>query len=81
MTNSLLPTSPDSQPSRRDFLATAGAAAVTLASSPLIEAPFVHADDKSGSKLPVVGVDGHQYSCQHGWGRFPITSSGRKRTA
>ena len=61
----------DSSPSRRDFLTTAGAAAMTLASGPLIEAPFVHADDKSGTKLPVVGVEGHKYSCHHGWGQLP----------
>ena len=61
----------DSQPTRRDFLATAGVAAMTIASGPLIDAPFVHADDKSGTKTAVIGIKGHKYACHHGWGEVP----------
>lgn len=34
-------------------------------------APFVHGDDKSGSKTPVIGIEGHKYECHHGWGQVP----------
>ena len=71
MTEPLASTAADSPPTRRDFLATAGAAAVTIASTSLIDAPFVHADDKSGTKPVVVGVEGHKYACHHGWGQVP----------
>ena len=71
MTEPLVPTADDSQPTRRDFLATAGVAAVTIASTPLIDAPFVHADDKSGTKPVIIGEDKHKYACHHGWGQVP----------
>ncbi len=71
MTEPVVSTAADSQPTRRDFLATAGAAAVTIAATPLIEAPFVHADDKSGTKPVVIGEDKHKYACHHGWGQVP----------
>lgn len=32
--------------------------------------PFVRGSDKSGSKLPVIGVDGFRYECHHGWGQL-----------
>lgn len=57
---------PANEPSRREFLSSAGAAMVTIAG-----APFVHADNKSGTKPNVVGVDGFQYECHHGWGNIP----------
>ena len=55
-----------SEPTRRDFLATASVAAVTMAS-----VPFVHASDKSGTRPPVIGVKGHEYECHHDWGQVP----------
>ncbi len=66
MSESLTSSSSGVQPNRREFLATAGAAAVTIAG-----APFVHADDKSGSKPTVIGIEGHKYECHHGWGNVP----------
>ncbi len=66
MSESLTSSSSGGQPNRREFLATASAAAVTIAG-----APFVHADDKSGSKPAVIGIEGHKYECHHGWGNVP----------
>ncbi len=66
MPQPLLSNSTDPHPTRRDFLVTAAAASVSIGA-----APFVHADDKSGNKTPVIGIDGHKYSCQHGWGAVP----------
>ncbi|HUI82386.1 MAG TPA: hypothetical protein VLY24_30895 [Bryobacteraceae bacterium] len=45
---------------RRTFLAAAGAVA-----------PFVWADDKSGSKNPILGAGEHKYECIHDWGDLP----------
>lgn len=56
----------DSNSTRREFLATAGVAAATIAA-----APFVHADDKSGSKPAIIGKDKHKYECHHNWGKAP----------
>ncbi|MBV9506884.1 MAG: hypothetical protein JO323_17975 [Acidobacteriia bacterium] len=44
---------------RRTFLAATAAA------------PFVWADSKSGSKLPVLGQGEYQYECIHDWGDLP----------
>jgi hypothetical protein len=51
--------------SRRNFLATAGAAGV----APLI----LGATDKSGSRAPVLGEGEHQYEALHDWGTLPAT--------
>ena len=48
---------------RRSFLAASAAASVV--------APFVRADNKSGSKYPVLGKDDQQYECIHDWGELP----------
>ena len=32
---------------------------------------ILHADDKSGSRLPVLGSGGHVYEAQHDWGELP----------
>ena len=45
---------------RRTFLAAAGAVA-----------PFVWADDKTGTKNPILGEGEHQYECIHDWGDLP----------
>ena len=58
-------TSPD--PTRRSFLKVAGAAGLSAASGPII----LGAEDKGGSKLPVVGEGEHRYECHHGWGDVP----------
>jgi hypothetical protein len=34
-------------------------------------APFVMADNKSGSKNPILGEGEHQYECIHDWGELP----------
>jgi hypothetical protein len=53
---------------RRDFLRTsAAAAALALSARPFA----VHAQDKSGTKLPIVGSGDHTYECHHGWGEAP----------
>jgi hypothetical protein len=49
---------------RRQFLQ--GTAA--LAASPLCAGPFIHASDKSGSRLPILGEGEFTYECQHDWG-------------
>lgn len=54
---------------RRRFLqSSAAASAVVAASGPLI----LGADDKAGSKNPVLGVEGHKYEVTtHAWGELP----------
>jgi hypothetical protein len=53
---------------RRTFLKTSAATAVAAASVPLI----LGADDKAGSKNPVLGVEGHKYEVTtHAWGTLP----------
>lgn len=48
---------------RRTFLVAAGAVSAV--------APFVKAQNKSGSKNPVIGEGEHQYECIHDWGELP----------
>jgi hypothetical protein len=56
---------------RRTFLkrtaAVAGAAALTSGRGPL----FLNAEDKAGTKLPVVGEGKYRYECIHEWGQLP----------
>ena len=59
--------STSSQPSRRTFLKAAGAAAVATTVAPTI----LHAEDKAGSKTPLVGSGAHAYEATHGWGQLP----------
>ena len=52
---------------RRTFLtATAAAAAVPF---------FIKADDKTGTKLPILGEGDHKYECIHDWGMASLPSS------
>lgn len=64
---------PDSHPlaaSRREFLKASAAAA--LATTALTKGPTIlHADDKAGSKLPVLGEGAHRYEAIHNWGEVP----------
>src|SRR5471032_538081 len=53
--------------SRRSFLKTTAAAALTTVVAPTI----LGAEDKSGSKLPVLGSGSHQYEAIHNWGELP----------
>jgi hypothetical protein len=48
---------------RRNFLTAAGALGAM--------APFIKADDKTGSKNPIVGEGDHKYECIHDWGELP----------
>jgi len=48
---------------RRSFLAASAAAGAL--------APFIRADNKSGSKYPILGKDDQQYECIHDWGELP----------
>lgn len=52
---------------RREFIKTAGVAAMTATLGPTI----VGAEDKAGTKLPVVGSGEFQYEVTHGWGELP----------
>src|SRR5712671_6126017 len=52
--------------SRRTFLQTAGA---LLPAFPAI----LGADDKAGSKLPIVGSGDHTYEVHHDWGELPAS--------
>ena len=65
----MCPTEPQSDrtASRRTFLKTTAAAAITGAVAPTI----LHAEDKAGSKLPVLGTGDHQYEAIHNWGELP----------
>ncbi len=58
---------------RRKFLASTACstAALTTLHSPLI----LHAEDKSGSKDPIVGSGGYTYRCIHNWGRESLPAS------
>ena len=47
---------------RRSFLVAGAVGAV---------APFVMADDKTGSKYPILGEGEHKYECIHDWGELP----------
>src|ERR1700761_6026605 len=48
---------------RRSFLAAAGAVGAI--------APFIKAEDKSGSKNPIIGEGEFKYECIHDWGELP----------
>ena len=52
---------------RRTFLKTSTAVALTTAVGPTI----LGAEDKAGTKLPVLGSGAHQYEVTHGWGQLP----------
>lgn len=53
---------------RRDFLATTAATAAAVTTGPII----LGAEDKGGSKNPVLGVEGHKYEVTtHAWGELP----------
>ena len=53
--------------SRREFLKTTAAVALTSAVTPTI----LGAENKSAGKLPVLGAGAHQYEAMHGWGELP----------
>ncbi len=61
-------TSPSSA-SRRHFLKTAG---VATTAAFLGGAPFIRAQDKSGSRLPILGSGAHTYEAIHDWGELPV---------
>ena len=52
--------------SRRNFLKRTGIAAAAFTA-----APYVIAQDKTGTRLPVVGEGEHQYEVIHDWGELP----------
>ena len=53
--------------SRRQFIQTAGAAAIVASAGPII----LGAQDKAGAKKAIVGTAEHTYECQHNWGELP----------
>lgn len=63
---------PNESTSRRDFLITAGAAAMTASALTSSTGPtIVGAADKAGSKRAVIGSGEHTYEVTHGWGEVP----------
>jgi hypothetical protein len=52
--------------SRRSFLKTVSAGALITAAP-----AFLGAEDKAGTKAPLVGEGDHQYEVVHGWGQLP----------
>ncbi len=54
-------------PSRREFLKVAGTTLLAAGSAPR----FLNAQDKAGSKLPVIGSGNWKYECHHNWGEVP----------
>jgi hypothetical protein len=52
---------------RRDFFKTSTAVAAAAYAGPTI----LGAEDKAGSKLPIVGSGEHTYECIHSWGELP----------
>jgi TAT (twin-arginine translocation) pathway-exported protein len=55
---------------RRDFLKGTAAGAALLATGATAPA-FIRAEDKAGSKNPIIGKGEHTYECVHGWGELP----------
>jgi hypothetical protein len=55
------------QGTRRSFLKAVGAAATVVPLAPTI----LHAADKAGAKLPVLGAGEFQYEAIHNWGELP----------
>ncbi|MFO1488615.1 MAG: twin-arginine translocation signal domain-containing protein [Verrucomicrobiota bacterium] len=51
---------------RREFIKRSGVAAGALA-----VAPYVLAEDKAGTRLPVIGTGAYQYEVIHDWGELP----------
>jgi hypothetical protein len=51
---------------RREFLKRTSAATTFLAT-----APYVIAQDKAGTRLPIIGEGEHQYEVIHDWGELP----------
>ena len=68
---------PQSKLPRRRFLAAASAAGAAAAIGPSL----VHAADKSGSRLPILGTGAYTYEAAHNWGRSPSISIGATRMA
>lgn len=52
---------------RREFVAAAAATTAAVA----LDASFVRAADKSGSRLPILGSGAHTYEATHNWGTLP----------
>ncbi|MGL4420381.1 MAG: twin-arginine translocation signal domain-containing protein, partial [Gemmataceae bacterium] len=55
--------------SRRSFLKQSATTAAVLTTGPLL----LGLDKKTDTMNPVIGVEGHRYECQHGWGKLPDT--------
>src|SRR5438552_1690302 len=58
---------PSAAASRRDFLKAAGAAAVVGTVGPTI----LNAENKSGSRNPILGSGEHTYEAIHNWDHLP----------
>lgn len=56
-----------SSASRRTFLQATGAATLAAPLAPT----FLHAEDKTGSRRPLLGEGEYRYEAHHGWGELP----------
>jgi len=68
--------SPEDRPNRRGFLKAAAAVATAglgLAGPTSARGigPFVHTDDKAGTRPPILGEGAHRFEVTHGWGHLP----------
>jgi hypothetical protein len=57
----------EARSTRRQFVKATAAAAAVASVGPTI----LGADNKSGTKLPIVGSGEHTYECVHNWGELP----------
>lgn len=57
--------------SRREFLKTSAAALSTAALAGAVAPTILYAEDKSGSKPPILGEAAHRYEAIHDWGELP----------
>ena len=58
---------------RREFLSATGAAAFLAGTTPVI----LGAEDKAGTKIPIVGEGDFRFECHHNWGELPKSISWR----
>ncbi|HKD37720.1 MAG TPA: peptidase, partial [Pirellulales bacterium] len=56
---------------RRTFLARTAATAGTLAATSAAAPLLLGAEDKAGTKNPIIGTGEYRYECLHDWGQLP----------
>ncbi len=63
----------DSNITRREFLTTSAAAAGAVAAGVVSGPTILGAEDKAGTRAPVLGSGEHTYEAIHDWGQLPST--------